>query len=202
MRTTTTSSLSDTRWAAMRCRGSPTAACFRHQVYFVRLGRGAGRTIAELNREQTHTQSGSFGRTRQGRRRHRWVDLDLARSIFYPDCDDEIVTSAIPRLRVQAREPMSQRCTFDRLPSIPATYIVCAGRPDGPIQAGHDGWRRSGSERRWWSCRGVIRRSTPARRLWPTPCIGSSDTRRRASLPSNTCSLWWSTFARFVGALS
>jgi Alpha/beta hydrolase family len=55
----------------------------------------------------------------------RWVDFDLAREIFYPDCDDDVVEAAVPRLRIQAVSPMTQRCTFDRLPSVPASSIVC-----------------------------------------------------------------------------
>ncbi|HMZ13544.1 MAG TPA: alpha/beta fold hydrolase, partial [Mycobacterium sp.] len=37
-----------------------------------------------------------------------------------------VVEAAIARLRVQAYEPMVQRCPFDRLPAVPATYILCA----------------------------------------------------------------------------
>ncbi len=98
----------------------------RHQVYLCGVVAEPGRTFAELNREQhilNPEYSAGLAKVDGGTR---WIDVDVARSIFYPDCDDDIVESAIARLRVQAREPMAQRCTFDRLPSTPATYVVCA----------------------------------------------------------------------------
>ncbi|MCX2932217.1 alpha/beta fold hydrolase [Mycobacterium sp. CVI_P3] len=106
-------------WIADRCP-------LRRQVYLCGVVAEPGRTFAELNREQ-HILNPAYpaglvkvdGGTR-------WVDLDLARSLFYSDCDDDVVEAAIPRLRMQAGKPMTQRCTFDRLPSVPATYIACA----------------------------------------------------------------------------
>jgi len=98
----------------------------RHQVYLCGVVAEPGRTCAELNREQhilNPDYPAGLAKVDGGTR---WVDFDLARSIFYPDCDDDIIEAAIPRLRMQAYGPMVQRCTFDRLPSIPATYIVCA----------------------------------------------------------------------------
>ncbi len=56
----------------------------------------------------------------------RWVDFELARSLFYSECDDDLVAAAIARLRVQAVAPMKQVCPLDRLPSVRSTYIVCS----------------------------------------------------------------------------
>ena len=98
----------------------------RHQVYLCGVVAEPGRTFAELNREQRILNPGYPPGLAKVDGGTRWVDFDLARSIFYPDCDEEAVQAAIPRLRVQAQSPMVQRCMFDRLPRVPATYIVCA----------------------------------------------------------------------------
>jgi len=98
----------------------------RHQVYLCGVVAETGRTFAELNREQRILNPAYPGGLATVQGGTRWVDFDLARSLFYSDCDDDVVEAAIPRLRVQARSPLMQRCTFDRLPSVPATYVVCA----------------------------------------------------------------------------
>ncbi|MFN8031961.1 MAG: alpha/beta fold hydrolase [Mycobacterium sp.] len=97
-----------------------------HQVYLCGVLAEPGRTFAELNREQhilNPAYPAGLAKVDGGTR---WVDFDLAREIFYSDCGDDVVEAAIPRLRMQAYAPMGQRCTFDRLPSIPVTYILCA----------------------------------------------------------------------------
>lgn len=106
-------------WIADRCP-------LRHQVYLCGMVAEPGRTFAELNREQHILNPGYTAGLAKVDGGTRWVDFDLAREIFYSDCDDDVVEAAIPRLRTQAVSPMTQRCTFDRLPSAPATYVVCA----------------------------------------------------------------------------
>ncbi len=98
----------------------------RHQVYLCGVVAEPGRTFAELNREQHILNPAYPGGLAEVPGGTRWVDFDLAREIFYPDCDADVVAAAIPRLRVQARSPLTERCTFDRLPSVPVTYVVCA----------------------------------------------------------------------------
>jgi len=97
----------------------------RHQVYLCGVVAEPGRTFAELNREQRILNPAYPAGLVKVDGGTRWVDFDLARSLFYSDCDDDIVKGAIPRLRMQAVKPMTLRCTFDRLPPVPATYIVC-----------------------------------------------------------------------------
>ncbi len=98
----------------------------RHQVYLCGVVAEPGRTFAELNREQQILNPAYPAGLAKVDGGTRWVDFDLAREIFYSDCDDDVVEAAIARLRVQAYEPMVQRCPFDRLPAVPATYILCA----------------------------------------------------------------------------
>ena len=98
----------------------------RHQVYLCGLVAEPGRTCAELVREQSILNPGYPAGLAKVDGGTRWMDVDLARTIFYSDCDDDVVEAAIPRLRTQAVGPMTQRCPFDRLPDIPATSVVCA----------------------------------------------------------------------------
>ena len=98
----------------------------RHQVYLCGVVAEPGRSFAEMNREQcilNRAHRAGLAKVDGGTR---WVDFDLARSVFYSDCDDEVVDAAFSRLRVQAAGPVTQRCPFDRLPPVPATSIVCA----------------------------------------------------------------------------
>lgn len=97
----------------------------RHLVYLCGLVAEPGRTCAELNREQEILNPGYTAGLAKVDGGTRWVDFDLAGEIFYSDCDDDVVAAAIPRLRTQALRPMTQRCPFDRLPAVPATYVLC-----------------------------------------------------------------------------
>jgi pimeloyl-ACP methyl ester carboxylesterase len=97
----------------------------RRQVYLCGVVAEPGRTFAELNREQRILNPAYPAGLAKVDGGTRWVDFDLAREIFYSDCDDDVAEAAIPRLRIQAVSPMTQRCTFDRLPSVPASSIVC-----------------------------------------------------------------------------
>lgn len=56
----------------------------------------------------------------------RWRDSRLARATFYADCADDLARRAVARLRPQASTPYAQPCPLASLPSVPATYVVCA----------------------------------------------------------------------------
>ncbi|BBZ75347.1 hypothetical protein MANY_06840 [Mycolicibacterium anyangense] len=98
----------------------------RHLVYLCGLVAEPGRTCAELDREQGILNPGYRAGLAKVGGGTRWADLELAREVFYSDCDDDVVEAAIPRLRTQAVRPMTQRCPYDRLPAVPATSVVCA----------------------------------------------------------------------------
>jgi len=55
----------------------------------------------------------------------RWIDLDIARQVFYGDCDDELAQSARDRLRPQSVSPALAPCSLAEHPTVPTTYIVC-----------------------------------------------------------------------------
>jgi pimeloyl-ACP methyl ester carboxylesterase len=54
-----------------------------------------------------------------------WVDLDIARALFYADCDEQTVTAAFNRLRPQSAYPFTAPCSLRELPSPSCTYVVC-----------------------------------------------------------------------------
>jgi pimeloyl-ACP methyl ester carboxylesterase len=58
--------------------------------------------------------------------RTHWVDADVARRVFYADCDDETAQAAFERLRPQSRTPYATPCALDVLPSTPRIYVVCS----------------------------------------------------------------------------
>jgi len=48
----------------------------------------------------------------------------VAREIFFPDCDEEDVVRAIPRLVPGAPTPFAEHCPVERWPDVPSTYIL------------------------------------------------------------------------------
>jgi pimeloyl-ACP methyl ester carboxylesterase len=48
-----------------------------------------------------------------------------ARRAFYHDCPPAVAARAAARLRAQAMTPLWERCPLDRLPEVPATYVLC-----------------------------------------------------------------------------
>jgi pimeloyl-ACP methyl ester carboxylesterase len=54
-----------------------------------------------------------------------WVDLDVARALFYADCNETIVAAAFDRLRPQSAYPWTLPCSLAQFPSVSCTYVVC-----------------------------------------------------------------------------
>jgi pimeloyl-ACP methyl ester carboxylesterase len=63
-----------------------------------------------------------------------WVDLELARTHLYADCDDATADGAIRRLRPQALHPMLLPFPLTELPAVRSTYIVCTDDQMVPCQ--------------------------------------------------------------------
>jgi pimeloyl-ACP methyl ester carboxylesterase len=51
---------------------------------------------------------------------------DVARRIFYHDCDNEVADGAVGRLGHQALTPWLEPCPIPEWPSIPCSYVVAA----------------------------------------------------------------------------
>lgn len=54
-----------------------------------------------------------------------WSDLDIARLMFYGDCDEPTTAAAIDCLRPQSAFPAIQPSSLTEHPAVPTTYIVC-----------------------------------------------------------------------------
>ena len=98
----------------------------RNQVYLCGVVAEPGRTFAESNRAEGILNPAHPAGLEKVDGGTRWVDVELARSLFYSDCDDDVVAAAIPRLRVQARGPVLERFPLQLPAAPPSTYIVCA----------------------------------------------------------------------------
>jgi len=54
-----------------------------------------------------------------------WIDLDSARELFYPDCDEQTVAAAFDRLRPQSVYPFTAPFPLPEFPAVSCTSIVC-----------------------------------------------------------------------------
>ena len=54
-----------------------------------------------------------------------WADLDLAREVFYDDCDEHIAQAALGRLRAQSVNPALFPFSLAEHPRVQTTYVVC-----------------------------------------------------------------------------
>lgn len=55
-----------------------------------------------------------------------WMDFEMARSLFYADCDELCAVDAFTRLRPQSFHPFTTPCPLSELPAVPYTYVVCS----------------------------------------------------------------------------
>ncbi|CAN5850673.1 alpha/beta hydrolase [soil metagenome] len=101
----------------------------RHLVYLCALVIDPGRSLANQDKTEPmlnprhldalSAPDGPAGCTR-------WVDEELARSLLYGDCTDDVAGAAVKRLRPQSIHPMRQRSALTDLRVAPSTYVLCA----------------------------------------------------------------------------
>jgi pimeloyl-ACP methyl ester carboxylesterase len=104
-----------------------------------------GRSFAEQLADEPDTvlpefRAGLGERDEQGR--SRWIDEAVAQRVLYADCDEHVAHAAFQRLRPQAQAPYGVPCGLERLPSVPATYVVCTEdrilKPQRSRRVAHD----------------------------------------------------------------
>lgn len=61
-----------------------------------------------------------------------WPDPEAAIRDLYPDLPRARAEAYVARLRPQARAPIRETCPLERLPDVPAAYVVCS--EDGAIR--------------------------------------------------------------------
>ncbi len=54
-----------------------------------------------------------------------WTDFEIAREVFYADCDEQLARAAFERLRPQAQKAHVEPCPLAEHPSVERTYVVC-----------------------------------------------------------------------------
>jgi pimeloyl-ACP methyl ester carboxylesterase len=101
----------------------------RHLVYLCAMIPDIGRSLAEQLADKPEMLNPAFERGLsmpdeqlcQG-----WADLDIAREVFYGDCDEQSAQAALGRLRPQSIHPAIQPCSLAEHPRVSTTYIVCS----------------------------------------------------------------------------
>lgn len=118
----------------------------RRLVYLCALVPAIGRTL----RDQVLNEAGMLNPlvdsglgAPDSQRSRAWIDLELARSLFYGDCDGAVADAALARLRPQSTYPYRIPFPLNEFPPAPSTYIVC--RDDAMV--GPDWSRRIARER-------------------------------------------------------
>jgi pimeloyl-ACP methyl ester carboxylesterase len=61
-----------------------------------------------------------------GQLRTAWVDFDFVRKVFYADCDDATVSTAIDQLRPQSGYPWTVPSSLTEHPAVRCTSVVCS----------------------------------------------------------------------------
>jgi pimeloyl-ACP methyl ester carboxylesterase len=117
----------------------------RHLVYLCAMIPDIGRSLAEQLTDKMEMLNPAYERglsVLDEQLRQRWTDLDIAREVFYGDCDEQFAHAALSRLRPQSVYPAIQRCSLAEHPRVSTTYIVCSDdqmlRPEWSRQAAGD----------------------------------------------------------------
>ena len=100
----------------------------RHLVYLCAMVPDIGRSLAEQLVDTPEMLNPAY---QQGlsaldeRMCQTWTDLDIARDVFYFDCDDRVAQAALDHLRPQSVNPALFPCSLAEHPGVPTTYMVC-----------------------------------------------------------------------------
>jgi pimeloyl-ACP methyl ester carboxylesterase len=100
----------------------------RHLVYLCAAVPVPGRSFYNQRREQPDMANPDWDKglsEPDEQLRLKWVDLDMARQLFYDDCDEQTVTAAFDRLRPQSAHIFAAPFSLTKLPSVGCTYVVC-----------------------------------------------------------------------------
>lgn len=114
--------------------GGPTATLVaarlaaRHLVYLCAAVPEPGQTFIDQAQQQPDMVNANWAKglgDPDEQLRTTWVDVDMARQLFYDDCDEQTVTAAFNRLRPQSASVFTAPLSLAEYPSMPRTYIAC-----------------------------------------------------------------------------
>jgi pimeloyl-ACP methyl ester carboxylesterase len=100
----------------------------RHLVYLAAMIPEVGRSLAEQLGDAPEMLNPCFiqGLSMPDEQLcQEWTDLDLARSVFYADCDERTAQAAVTLLRPQSVYPALHPFSLSEFPSVRTTYICC-----------------------------------------------------------------------------
>jgi pimeloyl-ACP methyl ester carboxylesterase len=100
----------------------------RHLVFLCAMIPDVGRSLVEQLADEPQMLNPKYEQGLSAldeRMCQEWADLDIARDVFYFDCDEQIATAALHRLRPQSVNPALIPFTLTEHPRVPTTYVVC-----------------------------------------------------------------------------
>lgn len=117
----------------------------RHLVYLCAMIPDVGRSLAEQLTDRPEMLNPAYERglsALDDQLCQRWKDREIARDVFYYDCDEQTAQAALDRLRPQSVNPALYPCSLTAHPRLPTTYVVCSDdrmlRPEWSLKAVRD----------------------------------------------------------------
>lgn len=99
----------------------------RHLVYLCAMVPDIGRSVFDQLGDEMEMLNPAYqeGLSMDEQLRQMWTDLDIARTMFYGDCDELTIKAALDRLRPQSAFPALQPFSLTEFPAVKTTSIVC-----------------------------------------------------------------------------
>lgn len=100
----------------------------RHLVYLCAMVPDIGRSVFDQLGDEIEMLNPTYQEglsVPDDQLRQVWVDFDIARAMFYGDCDEPTTKAALDRLRPQSAFPALQPFSLTEFPAVNTTSIVC-----------------------------------------------------------------------------
>lgn len=100
----------------------------RQIVYLAALLPDPGRSWRDVVREDDAYSPeflSEYGSLQCSDHNFNWWPEDIARELFYPDCDSDVSKWAVRKLRRQSRRPYEEVTPVQAFPDVPSAYIRC-----------------------------------------------------------------------------
>jgi pimeloyl-ACP methyl ester carboxylesterase len=101
----------------------------RHLVYLCAMVPDIGRSVFDQLGDEMEMLNPAYQEglsVPDEQLRQVWIDHDIARAMFYGDCDELTIKAALDRLRPQSAYPALQPFPLAEFPAVPTTYVVCS----------------------------------------------------------------------------
>jgi pimeloyl-ACP methyl ester carboxylesterase len=101
----------------------------RHLIYLCAMVPDTGRSLVDQLGDELEMLNPAYQdglSVPDAQLRQVWADLDIARAMFYGDCDEPTIKAALDRLRPQSAFPALQPFPLTEHPAVHTTYVVCS----------------------------------------------------------------------------